>query len=976
MKKHVLKHSFYLLAIAGIFLQSGPAKGQPTVNPSAPASWSIVASYTIPGKASGLAWDGNYIYSGIYGANGNQIFKFNPSTGTNTLQCTGPFEDAYGLTFKSPNLVTISQPSNSSLSSSALEFTLSGTQVSSIPLPDHYMSGIAWDNGTYWVATYYPDNGIIYNISNTGAVLSQFTPPNNQPWDICMQGSDLWIADYYGNMLYKVSNTGTLLESHATQTMNPSGIVFDGTYLWYCDGQYGASSSTLYKVDLTGSGTPAINVPVTAHDYGTVTIGNTSTWNCQVQNTGNANIVINSVGIPAGQPITTTYATPATITPGNSANIPLKYSPTMQGSMNTTVSIHSNDPIHPSIPVNLTGDAVYAGPHLIITASTHNWGERRSGAYSRWYLPVSNNGNQALTITGLDFSDPHFILDEADTLPISVGTLDTTFIGIWFHPTEGAVFTGTLEVSSNDPTQNPFTIDLSGTGVVTDYPIGTPLWNYTINASILDNSPKAIRAISDITGDGVDDVIIASEDYYIRCFNGNSSGEADVIWSKLIYSGPVYQQNGLATIDDINNDGYRDVVVGTTGGSCSVIALSGKTGAQLWKYDTHEYGGGGWVYQVDVRYDYNNDGFPDVLACAGDDGNGTGPKRVFCINGKTGVPVWRCALGGPGFSVIGVEDFTNDGKPDIIGGASDAGETTGKVFGIDGSTGIIKWTSITAGSSVWGLMQIDDVTGDGINDVASGDFSGNIYFHNAINGTQFKHTSIGNVLVIRFENIGDVNKDGHPDILVAHSGTTGKIINGYDISTIWSKPLADKAWTVANMGDITLDGTNDAAIGTLYSNNRAYFMDGTNGEILESVAAGDAVDALGAIPDIVGDDTKELVVGERDGVVRCLSGGFDPSVEIKTTGNQQQDYARVYPNPCTDILNVAVELKKTSPVKLTLTDITGRILFSFEKMDVSQGRQVFQIDKSRFGRKLIKGGVYLVNLKTNQSQYHFKVVFD
>ena len=28
--------------------------------------WSIVETYTIPGKASGLAWDGTYIYFGIY----------------------------------------------------------------------------------------------------------------------------------------------------------------------------------------------------------------------------------------------------------------------------------------------------------------------------------------------------------------------------------------------------------------------------------------------------------------------------------------------------------------------------------------------------------------------------------------------------------------------------------------------------------------------------------------------------------------------------------------------------------------------------------------------------------------------------------------------------------------------------------------------------------------------------------------------
>jgi len=46
-----------LLPVFGIFAQN--------------RDWSIVASYTVPGKASGLAWDGTFLYYGIYGANGD-----------------------------------------------------------------------------------------------------------------------------------------------------------------------------------------------------------------------------------------------------------------------------------------------------------------------------------------------------------------------------------------------------------------------------------------------------------------------------------------------------------------------------------------------------------------------------------------------------------------------------------------------------------------------------------------------------------------------------------------------------------------------------------------------------------------------------------------------------------------------------------------------------------------------------------------
>src|SRR5512138_222314 len=118
-----MKNMFTLLASQVLFLMlidtAAPAQ-------NAPASWSIVASYTIPGKASGLAWDGTFIYFGIYGANGNKVYKFNPQNGTNSLLCTGSFDDAYGMTYKNPNLVTIDQPSSSSNPAQALEFSMSG----------------------------------------------------------------------------------------------------------------------------------------------------------------------------------------------------------------------------------------------------------------------------------------------------------------------------------------------------------------------------------------------------------------------------------------------------------------------------------------------------------------------------------------------------------------------------------------------------------------------------------------------------------------------------------------------------------------------------------------------------------------------------------------------------------------------------------------------------------------------------------
>ncbi|MCF8367037.1 MAG: hypothetical protein K9H16_14705, partial [Bacteroidales bacterium] len=281
MKKLTILLICAILIFPALFAQSNPRGGE----------WTIVETFDIPGKASGLAWDGQFIYFGIYGADGDDFYKLDPVTGETTLMFTHPeIGDSFGMTFDGENLWVINQPSGSSNPALATELDFSGNIISTIVLPDHYMSGIAWDDGKFWVSTYYPNPGTIYNIDDQGTVLSQFAPPvADQVWDVCRQDDFLWIVDYEGNLIYKTDLTGALLESHNSENIKPSGVVWDGAFLWYADGQL-SSPSTLYKVDLGGIGTPEINVPVTSYNFGNVAIGDSAVWTIQINNIGNADL--------------------------------------------------------------------------------------------------------------------------------------------------------------------------------------------------------------------------------------------------------------------------------------------------------------------------------------------------------------------------------------------------------------------------------------------------------------------------------------------------------------------------------------------------------------------------------------------------------------------------------------------------------------------------------------------------------------
>ncbi|MCB2221939.1 MAG: choice-of-anchor D domain-containing protein [Bacteroidetes bacterium] len=858
-----------ILSINGIFsLVKASEKSQT----DQPKDWSIIASYDIPGKASGLAWDGTYIYFGIYGSNGDQVHRFDPSTGTEELLFTNPsINDAYGMTYDGTNLWITDHGLSSSEPAYALELDFSGSSISQFDLPDHYMSGIAFDEGNFWVATYYPNPGTIYKVDGTGAIITQFQSPDEQPWDVCVEGDYLWIADYDGNMLYKTDQSGNILENHPCENIKPSGVVFDGQYLWYVDGQL-SSNSTLYKVDLAGGGTAQINVPVTSYNYGTVSIGDSAVWNCSIENTGTANLEITGLIIQNAVPIFNYTVFPIVIEPGNTDAIEFVFKPTETGSLNTIVTIESSDPVNPETELELEGEAVYSGPHINVAATTHDYGSIRLNANKRWFCTVSNDGSQPLEITGITFDDPAFYIDEMLPFPTTIPVLSSIDFGFWFHPQEVTSYAATAIISHNDPTQDPIEITLSGEAVDIEFPMGDNFWHYQITTS-WDNSIKAIAPIEDMNDDGVGEVIVCSEDDFVRCFNGNSHSTADIFWQNE--AGTVYGQNGLTTIEDINGDGYRDVVVGMAWGVRSIKVLSGKTGLLLWIYDTHVYGDGGWVYQVWTGYDYNGDGISDVLASTGNDGNNTGPKRIFCLDGTDGSAIWDAYSDGPNFSVIGVADFTGDGIPDVIGGASNNGETEGKVFGINGENGAILWTHTTGGTSVWALEQLDDATGDGIKDVVAGDFGGNYYFLNATNGAVFQSGSMGSSLLLRAERLDDVNGNGYADISFASSSSNAVVIDGLTGTNIWLSSLADKCWNIDRIEDVSGDGINDLIAGTLFSNNNVYFLDGVNGDQLFSQSYGEAIDGLSAIPDINGDGSWEMVAGGREGTLICFSGGIN-----------------------------------------------------------------------------------------------------
>ncbi|MCP4248610.1 MAG: hypothetical protein GY778_16305, partial [bacterium] len=178
-------------------------------------------------------------------------------------------------------------------------------------------------------------------------------------------------------------------------------------------------------------------------------------------------------------------------------------------------------------------------------------------------------------------------------------------------------------------------------------------------------------------------------------------------------------------------------------------------------------------------------------------------------------------------------------------------------------------------TSAWAIHQIDDITSDGVRDVMVGDFAfgnGYIYGLDATTGAQ-EYLAAGFGAIRHFADVGDVNGDGHPDVSPAHHAGSAIVLDGQTGSIIWSIPLIDQAACVTATPDLNDDGVKDIMLGTFFNTNFGYFLDGADGTILDSFNYGTPVDAIAAIPDIVGDGSWEMVLGGRNGLVTCYSGG-------------------------------------------------------------------------------------------------------
>jgi outer membrane protein assembly factor BamB len=944
----------------------------------------------------GLVYDnGKYWISSSSSTAGNGVINAVNSSGVQVDQLTINYptmKNSQGLAFDGTDFWYVERKT---ARCDLFKVSTTGVVIDSIPGTELfgsnvYLGGAVWDGTGLWISVYYPDAiAALYKVNVAARAIVDTIPVIGlQPTGITTKGDTLiYVNDGFNSngsqgydSVYAVNmNTKDLLFSfglpHPSNVTNaPKGLAWDGTYFWLLAKPVGASTGRqLFKYDLSGGGTPQISVSPMNLFFPNTTVGNPSDVVLGIYNTGNATLTINSININNNVFSYSGVTPPFDIIAGGSQQVTVTFAPTGYNYFTGTLTINSNDPVHMNVDVGLNGQGVLDGARIGVTSNSHNFGNVWVGeeGLAFWKFKTFNMGNSTLEITDMSFELPEYTFD-APSIPFNINSTDTVEITVYFYPLSVGMYIDTLKIVNNDLTNPLFKIAVQGNGIFDDYDYGYMFWQYQVplhpNSPSMEPRVEGLKYINDITGDGIPEVIISTENYWTMCLDGAASGTSYPLWIFTTYlgnsnAGSLGQsweygvQDAIQIAEDLNGDGYNDVVIAIGGGNEHVYALDGTNGQIIWEYGDNINWDLGDFSAVDVQRDFNGDGVVDVLAIADGNSSGTGYKRAFLFDGTNGNIIWQHFYPGPnpsfGKTIISIEDINGDNIPDAIIAYGNNGTLDKSVRALSGANGQVIWTRDMVAYNPKELLELP-LPGGG-SDIIVAEYFNRIHRLNGLTGEIVWTYPLGtNAGVIQIALIDDVDSDQIQDVVIASFAGNGlNCLSGGAGTQLWAKPMAFQ-FGVAAIPDIDDDGVSDVIAGD--QSGTLFVMSGKDGEsIFNKTLSPGYIYTVNSMPSIDGNFSWEVITGTTTGKVVCYSGGTVVVPVELATFYANVSAAKVFLNwtTSTEKNNLGFEIERTSPLHE-----------SWEKIGFVQGSGTTTESRSySFSDENISSGVYSYRLK-------------
>lgn len=225
-------------------------------------------------------------------------------------------------------------------------------------------------------------------------------------------------------------------------------------------------------------------------NFGQVVVGQPSTQQVTVANTGNVALNITQIIISDPHFSVTGTRLPMAVGVGQSTNLMVAVNPTAVGNLNATLTAQGDQGSAPVV-VKLAATAVSApSSSLSLSASAINFGSVAVGSKGTSNLVLANSGSSTLTISMLTVSGANFTVSGVTT-PATIPVGQSLQVSLIFSPTATGNATGSLTITSSNASDPTVTVALSGTGTTTVQPgltIAPASFNF---GSIVDGQTKS-----------------------------------------------------------------------------------------------------------------------------------------------------------------------------------------------------------------------------------------------------------------------------------------------------------------------------------------------------------------------------------------------------------------------------------------------------------------------------------------------------
>ncbi len=909
----------------------------------------FISDFDVPENASGITHDGEALWIGFIGDRGEEILKITDYDGEPLDTMTAPADGCYGLNWSGNMLWYLNdEPEERVYALSPL-----GNIVTEWELPGEFMSGICNGEGDVWVGSYYQPSRYIYRLdSSTGDSLGILPAPVDDTKYLAWQDGTIWVTDGDSNLITQIdAATGDSLDSFESPNGSPKGLAYDGDWLWLLDDGPGDDADRVYKID-SSPAIPIALVDPLEFNFGAVDINTDSSIVITVTNIGRATLNINQLEF-VGNPTAYTFdapETPVQLNEYESTTFTLTFSPPALGQYNSPyVYITTNDVNFSYHEFVINGIGGYPQPRLEavtledpIQFGTVRMQQELDAMQVRYYV-FKNLGAPQLYIESFESTDPDFFLAEelsqAEPMVINGGQTDS--LAIWWRPTEPGFVEESFTITTNDDFHPFITVGL--TGVANDELLigGEVLWEYDNDADEWFDGYAFVGEMSDVAGIGHNAVVGLTARGQIDVLNSNANDEGQILYSRMIeipgtdttglinQTGFISRPEMVTVIDDLDDDGYRDLVFGTDGhisgggaGAGIIMAISGFDGSLIWYFDTATIGSAP-VREVLALDDMDGDDHADILVTLGYNTYDNGPQATMIMNGPHGYPVWMSSQLGNYYTATPGPDTNGDGLPEII-----AGTLGNVVYALDGATGYPIWSTVPGGGT-YKVFTVSDIGGSDEQDIViTGEYG--VMALDPTNGEEFWHVDyLDDATHAVYTGEVFINDTIEDQIAVGRSN--GQIAGVFldDGDVFWTRNMGSSPRDMKLVSDLDEDGNPEIAVGTAGSRMIVYKGDGTDVRWSYTEGGGSHwVHSVAEVNDVEGNFSSEVLCGTRTGTLRMFTGGLavtnDVDKEIRVVMPGSYSVQAAYPNPFNSAIRLAFQLPTNSTVPVYIYDRLGR----------------------------------------------------